>query len=349
MFNSHFQTTFNDKSSYDHVKLLPDSFTFVGLEWKGWYFCYKTLPFGWTATTYVYHTVGLAATCHIHSLGVPCSQYIEDRHVGQLTLLRDLQDSLKWSSFQLAKAAAFIVCSVLVCLGYFFGLSKSVPVPQTRIRFLGFLSDSMLQAFLIPQDKRIKFATLCDSILHCRTVSIKTLQCFVGKVTSFSLAVLAAQLYTRKVYHAISLANRSSLPIKVVGDLHSEIAHWLLLDSWSEHLPWMDECHLVVNVTSNTSQYAWGGIVYNPSRPPLETRDIWREDVRDKPITVKEALALVNTLKAGKLVLSNCCMDAHVDCLALIQAWERRGGKSKQLNDALEELFQTLLAQNISL
>ena len=200
MFNSHFQTTFNDKSSYDHVKLLPDSFTFVGLEWKGWYFCYKTLPFGWTATTYVYHTVGLAATCHIHSLGVPCSQYIEDRHVGQLTLLRDLQDSLKWSSFQLAKAAAFIVCSVLVCLGYFFGLSKSVPVPQTRIRFLGFLSDSMLQAFLIPQDKRIKFATLCDSILHCRTVSIKTLQCFVGKVTSFSLAVLAAQLYTREVF-----------------------------------------------------------------------------------------------------------------------------------------------------
>ena len=38
-----------------------------------------------------------------------------------------------------------------------------------------------------------------------------------------------------------------------------------------------------------------------------------------------------------------------MDCLALIQAWERQGGKSTQLNDALKELFQTLLAQNISL
>ena len=240
------------------------------------------------------------------------------------------------------------MCSVLVCLGYFFGLSKSVPVPQTRIRFLGFLSDSILQAFLIPQDKRIKFATLCDSILHCRTASIKTLHCFLGKVTSFSLAVLAAQLYTREVYRAISLANRSSLPIKGVGDFCSNIAHWRFLDSWSEHLPWMDERHLVVIVTSNASQYARGGIVYNPSGPPLETRDIWREDVRDKPITVKEALALDNIFKAGKLVLSNCCVDAHVDCLAPIQAWERQGDKSKQLNDALKELFQTLLAQNIS-
>ena len=125
VFKSHFQTTFNDKSGYDHVKLLPDSFTFVGLEWKGWYFCYKTLPFGWKASLYVYHMVGLAATCNIRSLGVPCSQYIDDRHVGQLALCQDLQDSLRCSSFQLAEAAAFIVCSILAHLGYFIGLSKS--------------------------------------------------------------------------------------------------------------------------------------------------------------------------------------------------------------------------------
>lgn len=37
VFKSHYQTTFNDKSGYDHVCLSP--FTFVGLEWKGWYFC----------------------------------------------------------------------------------------------------------------------------------------------------------------------------------------------------------------------------------------------------------------------------------------------------------------------
>jgi len=66
---------------------------------------------------------------------------------------------------------------------------------------------------------------------------------------------------------------------------------------------------------------------FSPSGPPLETQDIWREDVRDKPIAVKEALTLVNTLKAGKSVLSNCRMDTHMDCLALIQAWEREGAR----------------------
>ena len=168
----------------------------------------------------------------------PRSQYIDDHHVGQLALRRELQDSLKWSNFRLAEAAAFIVCSVLVRLGYFIGLelSKSVPVPRLESGF---------QASLITQDKRIKFAILRDSILQCRTVSIKTLQRLAGKITSFSLAIPAAQLYARAVYRAISLAKCSSRPVKVVSDLRSEIAHW------SEHLPWIDERHLVVNVTSD--------------------------------------------------------------------------------------------------
>ena len=67
----------------------------------------------------------------------------------------------------------------------------------------------------------------------------------------------------------------------------------------------MDERHPVVNVTSQGFQYAWGGIINQPTGPRLESRDIWKEDIREKPITVKEALALVNTLKAGKSVLSS--------------------------------------------
>ena len=81
----------------------------------------------------------------------------------------------------------------------------------------------------------------------------------------------------------------------------------------------------------------------------FEAQDIWKEDIRDKPMAGKEALALVNTLKAGKLVLSNCGVDAHEDFLTVIQAWRKEGGKSNQLDDALKELYQALLAQNISL
>ena len=155
VLKSHYPTTFDNNSGYDHVRLSPESFTFVGLEWKGWYFCYKSLPFGWKTSAYIYHTVGLAPNTYIRSLGVPCSQYIDDRHVRQLALRRDVQESCGWSNFTLPDAAAFIVCFLLVSLGYFIGLSKSVAVPQTRVRFFGLLSDSVLQAFIIPEDKKV--------------------------------------------------------------------------------------------------------------------------------------------------------------------------------------------------
>ena len=82
----HFQATLDDKSGYDHVALSEDSYTFFGLEWQGWYFVFGTIPFGSKASAYLYHTIGLAATSYIRSLGVPCSQYIDDRHVGQLAV-----------------------------------------------------------------------------------------------------------------------------------------------------------------------------------------------------------------------------------------------------------------------
>ena len=44
--HNHFQSTMDDKSGYDHVRLSPKSRTFFGLEWCGWYFMYNTIPFG---------------------------------------------------------------------------------------------------------------------------------------------------------------------------------------------------------------------------------------------------------------------------------------------------------------
>ena len=75
-------------------------------------------PFGWKASAYIYYTVGMAATRFIRSNGVLCSQYIDDRHTGQLRLPQACVN------FQLAQMAAFVACSVLVSLGYFIGLQK---------------------------------------------------------------------------------------------------------------------------------------------------------------------------------------------------------------------------------
>ena len=140
----HFQTTFDDKNGYQHLKIHPDSQEFFSFSWRGYYFSFCTLPFGWKASAFLYHNVGLVVTSAARSLGVPVSQYIDDRHVGQLFLSGPL---VCQPSRQLARAAAFILLFLLISAGYFVNLAKSSPQPSTFVKFLGFISDSVLQAF----------------------------------------------------------------------------------------------------------------------------------------------------------------------------------------------------------
>ena len=117
----HFQSKLDDKSGYDHILLSEDSRELFGLFWKGWLFVHSTIPFGWSPSAYVYYTTGLGPTHFIRSKEVPLSQYIDDRHVGQLRLAIT---NPTWSDLDLAKAGIFIAALVLVFCGYFIGLKK---------------------------------------------------------------------------------------------------------------------------------------------------------------------------------------------------------------------------------
>ena len=140
----------------------------------------------------------------------------------------------------------FITALVLVSCGYFIGIKKSVFSPTKEISFLGFIVDSSKQAFRLSEDKRRKFARLRDQLLQSRSVSVKSLQRFTGKVISFTLAVPAARLYTREVNSSISKGLKSSKPVPMTRNLREELEHWKFLDSWNGFLPWRDERHCIV-------------------------------------------------------------------------------------------------------
>ena len=71
--------------------------------------------------------------------------------------------------------------------------------PTKAIQFLGFISDSERQAFILPEDKKKKFATLRDNLLSSKVIQVKMLQRFAGKAVSLALAIPAAKLYVREV------------------------------------------------------------------------------------------------------------------------------------------------------
>jgi len=67
-------------------------------------------------------------------------------------------------SYQSARVEMYIVCTVLVNLGYFLDIFKCALAPVTRIQHVGMIVEFIAQAFRIPEDK-IKIAPLQEQIL----------------------------------------------------------------------------------------------------------------------------------------------------------------------------------------
>jgi hypothetical protein len=340
-----YMTTLDDKSGYDHLKLAENTSTFFGLRFGHWYLVYNTLPFGFKPSAYIYHTTGMVVTSYCRNLGVPCLQYIDDRLLGEY--LDRIRRQVCYDRILDAYRALYIVCEVLTRVGYTISLSKSEFVPVQSRRFLGLLTDSIKQAFLLPDDKRKKFAALRDYILSLDKVDVKTLQRFVGKCISFILAIPAAKLYTREVNKAISVGIRSSRQVVMTGDLKNEIQHWTFLDTWQDFLPWRSEKHLQISLSTDASLFKWGALVKD-GLTEVSLGDYWAKG-DDRPIHLKEAQALLLALSSIKDRIVNCRVDALVDNMALVHTWNGESGRDSSLVKLIKDLFQLTYKSNADL
>ncbi|KAI8487678.1 hypothetical protein Bbelb_346710 [Branchiostoma belcheri] len=344
-----YQTKCDDKSGYDHVKVQNQSKTLLGFEWGGFYFVCTTIPFGWSLSAWVYNTLGLAATSYVRAVGVPSTHYIDDRHAGQLTRPNQPTEVDEITAFRRAEKAIFLLVTILVRLGYFINLAKSVLVPTQIITFLGMIINSILMAFGIPEEKKGKFGTLRRQILSEGKVDVKLLQKLVGKIISFAVAVPGTQLFTRECNLAISQAVRKGQMIYIRGDLRKEIEHWEFLESWQGSFPWRQERHLTIKLASDASNARWGGVIDPGMDSQLVLGDAWSQRERALHINIKEALAVRYVMEAAGDRCRNARVQLQVDNQAVMHAWKAQGRKSKQMFDVLKEIFSLTLRMNCAL
>lgn len=341
-----FVTSCDHKAGYQHIKLHPDSQKYFGIQWAGFYLVYTTLPFGFKASTYVYQSLSSATAGYIRSLGVSTLAYIDDSLNGLWRSPRaNVESPGDLTRFQRAQQAVYIVCQILTRLGYTLSLSKSVLIPVHGLVFLGLWIDALRGAFLLPRCKREAFSALREEILQQSSVSLKTLQRLQGKCISFMLAIPAAKLYTNELAYAISKAAKCSRPIPLCGPLLEEVLHWRFIDTWESPMPWRNERHLRLSLATDSSMYKWGACILDGQQVCMEIGDHWPTG-DDRPIHVKEAHALLNTLMALEEKITNRRIDIAVDSKAVIGAWEGQKSKDPALAAVLKEIFQVLFRCN---
>ena len=171
---------------------------------------------------------------------------------------------------------------------------------------MGFFSDSVLQAFLVPLDKKEKFKDLREvPPLKSSFAPVESLQRFAGKALSFSLAIPACKLYVREVFKAISaVAKNWKISVPIQGPLRQKLQEWTFLDNWSGHFPWRSEHHLSVTMFSDASQRAWGAVLVKEGLSQ-RIRDYWIDLEGD--INALEARALCNAFSLVSETQESMC------------------------------------------
>ena len=251
-------------------------------------------------------------------------------------------------AYKRASRALYVVCYMQSNLGYFINLKKSQLQPVSRMVHLGLGICSKSLSFWLPEKKKAVFARVREDILSGEGVHLKTIQRFIGKCQSFVLVFPAARLFVRECCAFTAKLDDVAL-VPLPQPVREEVIFWRFIDSVSEPIPWRQERHLTLRLSSDVSGYRWGGVL-SLEKEEVSFGDYWPPEVQtSRDICYKEALALYFVLISVMDHLWDRRVDVQVDAESLYHAWSGLKARSTALANVLRLIFAFTLEANFDL
>ena len=292
------------KNGYHHVPIHPDSWKFFGVLWKGIFYVFAVLPFGWKPSPYIYHSITEAVAMYCRSLGLPMLVWIDDMMGMTEQKCKGMTDE---EQFQSALRAMVVLSIITFKAGYFIGLSKCSLIPEKVMTYLGIQCDSLKSRFSVPEERVIKYLPLLHDMLTKKFVSYSEMEVMVGKLVSLECAVPAGMWYTRFEYAAMrstGLSPESSKPckkrfmIRVSLDLLEEWRMWIYFLQMNSGSAWktLQAVFIQADISSDASGRTFAGIVSRKDLPDKIVAGEFDGAMLAENIQVKEGEALRQTL-----------------------------------------------------
>ena len=339
------------KNGYQHVPLHRDSWKYFGIFWKGKYYVFTVLPFGWKNSPLIYHTLTEAVAMYLRSLGIPMLVWIDD--MCGMTQLQ-WQQGTDEQQFQSAMRSMVVTTRILFLAGYFLGIKKCILNPEQVITYLGIDCDSHRMRFLVPEERREKYIPFLQQLLLKTSASYSEVEKIVGKLVSLECAVPAGMWYTRYQYAAMKLSGlkpdsskriKNSTMIFITPKLREEWYMWIYFLEQNKGSPWATLANIFVQaeVYSDASGRAFAGVVDIPGGPTEITGGEFTDNMLHHDIQVKEGEALRATIamiveKMPELVKGKTLV-CKIDNQVLKAVLERKGTSH---NLALTEIGKSI-------
>ena len=354
-----FQMKCDHKAGFHNVPLSPESWQYFGFQWRGVYYVFTTLCFGWKISPFTYHSLSEAVAGFLRTQGLPVLTWIDDFY---FTNFRATKSHVPSAQFQAAQVAGYLVMSVFYHAGYFMSIATCELVPTTSIIFLGVRSDSITQRFTVPEEKLAKLEGLIREAISDGSIPFPTLEKVAGKCTSMSVACPAALLYTHFMYKEIGKFQRQGskrkafrIPIPANSGLRFEFDQWLAVRTRLNGAQWHKALHQRMTLTgsSDASKLGWGGVMKCPGQAIFRAAGDFPDHLVRVHINVQEAYGL-------QQVLSLFCTDrpsqvhgttivVDVDNSVLFHDMKRGRAKDDMMHAIVSDLFWLQVSREFTL
>ena len=264
--------TIDITAAYHHVSIADRFRTFLGFEFEGVEYVYCVLPFGLSVSAYAFCKFVSVAASMIRRSGLAESlnNYMDD-------FVANMGESGE-------PAEAIEVVAEVESLGFLINWVKTNTNPETRVTALGFVLDTVLMEFEVPERRLVKLKAIAQLVLESEPgVRVRDLCKLTGQIWALQPALgLVCRLKSNYITRVAMPGLRQqdyNMRVQLVGRARAEVELWA---SDLDHLPRMPfHKHLRIPdlvLECDASASAVAGIVFlSPGGSGIELGAIHRE------------------------------------------------------------------------
>lgn len=291
-----FMASIDLRDAYFSVPIHSSYQKYLKFSWNGILYKFVCLPFGLRSAPFLYTKILKPVYAFFRQQNIRCSYYIDDS-----------LDMNKDSS--VCRANTVNMINTLEGLGFTINWEKSVLVPTQRIKFFGFIIDSVQFKIFLTEEKVQKVFLKAGKLMENGVIVIRELASFIGLVINAFHAVLQAPMHYRDLERDKIRGLGSSMDFDNTIVLSRDGVHEL--QWWLKNIRSCNGKDIrpkPVNITCRTdaSLLGWGGVDISDQS---YANGRWNVGESENSINFLELKAMFYTLQS--LYDSRC--DVHIE------------------------------------
>jgi hypothetical protein len=330
--------TFDIKEGYHHVKIHPESWDLLAIEWKGKKYVNTVLPFGLAESPYIFTKVVKVMVKYLREKGLRVFFYIDDFLVLNQSKEGLLKDRL-------------LVEETLQKLGWLRAEDKGCWNPTMCVEYLGLLIDTEFGNIKVTEEKLKKMIGISKTLLSSSLSKRRAISSLAGMMISIQLAFLPARFMARAMYDNIGMTKigmkgswwNKRVPI---SQSTKENLIWFInqASKWNGRSFLVPELTTVINLETDSSSLMYGAVLEDQI-----LQGAWEKEKIQNHIGVKELETILISLKNFGPSIQNKKLQIRTDNMTALSYVLRAGGKKENLNMLAREIWKIVLEKNITL